>query len=90
MDDLVALKALSLTCKCLFGATRPLIHQRLVCWDSRTGNPKPEVSLFRGDPGTPRRLIEADRSGLLRYTQHLTFKLKSDSFSPNFNLRDMQ
>ena len=31
LDDLKALKACSLTCKCLFGATRPLIHRRLIC-----------------------------------------------------------
>jgi len=67
LDNLAALKACSLTCKRLFGATRPLIHQRLVC----LGRPnKPKRSLF-STPGAFNELIDRDRLGILRYTRHL-------------------
>ena len=96
LDDPDALRACSLTCKCLFGATRPLIHERLVCLGSRPERPKVAGSLFsRHDrnpetPGTFERLIDADRLGVLRYTRHLTFKPKNGSINPHFNPRDMQ
>ena len=86
-DDLNDLKACSLTCKHLFGATRPLIHQRL-CLASRpdlTTHSKPKRSLFSRRESAPKafeRLIDADRSGLLRYTRHLTFKIGGGSLSP--------
>ena len=81
-DDPDALTACSLTCKSLFGATRPLIHQRLVCC-------KPKGSLFtrlKGDPGTFERLANAERSGLLHYTRHLTIKMENGPLHP----REMQ
>ena len=85
LDDLNALKACSRTCKSLFGATRPLIHQRL-CLVSRPaglGHPKePRSSLRKRTPEAFKRLIDADRSGLLRYTRYLTFKIEDDSFNP--------
>ena len=78
MDDLGALKACSLTCKFFFRATRPLIHQRLVCSDSRKVHAKlkwPFLSRRRKrDPGAFERLIDADRLGVLPYTRHLTLK----------------
>jgi len=91
-DDLGALKAFSLTCKCLFGATRPLIHQQLVCVDSTPDhNPKGSpLGCHEGDPGAFERLIDADRSGVLRFTRHLTLKPKDDSFSPHFEPGDLQ
>ena len=79
LDDLDALKVSSLTCKRLFGATRPLIHQRLVCLGSRLDGPKPNGSLFsrrKRNPGLFERLVDADRSGVLHYTQHLTIKVE--------------
>ena len=79
LADLDALKASSLTCKHLFGATRPLIHQRLVCLGSTPDPPKHKESLFsrrQRAPGMFERLIEADRSGVLHYTRHLTIKLE--------------
>ena len=91
-DDLAALKACSLTCKHLFGATRPLIHQRL-CLATRLDwmpYPKPKVSLFgrrKRPPEAFGRLIDADRSGLLRYTRHLTFKIEGGPFVPS-NIRE--
>ena len=81
LDDPGALKASSLTCKRLFGATRPLIHRRLVCLGSRPVLPKPKESLFsrrERDPGLFERLVYADRSGVLRYAQHLIIKLEED------------
>ena len=93
LGDLDALKACSLTCKRLFGATRPLIHQRLVLVDSRPEHPEPKQSLFRSwkrDPGAFSRLVDADRSGILRYTRHLTLKLENASSRPRFNPTDMQ
>ena len=92
LDSLDALKACSLTCKHLFGAARPLIHQRLVCVDSR---PDPLIlngSLFTCPKRYPafERLIDADRSGVLYYTQHLTFEPKPNSLLPRFDPRDMQ
>ena len=92
LDDLGALKACSLTCKCLFGATRPLIHQRLVCLDSRPDLSKSKGSLFsyKRIPGAFDQLIDADRSGILPYTQHLTFKPGKDTLNPRFHPRDMR
>ena len=88
LSDLGTLKACSLTCKRLFGATRPLIHRRFVCSDSRSTLPTaPKLFLFSGRdiyPGPFGRLIDADRSGLLRYTRHLTFQPSSDSLKPSF------
>jgi len=87
LDDLDALKACSLTCKPLFGATRPLIHRR-VCLASRPAwmeRSKPTGSLFklrRGCPEAFERLVNADRSGLLRYTRQLTFKMDDGSVNP--------
>jgi len=89
LDDLDSLKACSLTSKCLLGATRPLIHRRLVCLRLRPEGPEPKTSLFsrrKRDPGAFGRLVEADHSGVLRYTQHLTIKLEDHSLSA----RDMQ
>ena len=93
LGDLDALKACSLVCKHLFGATRPLIHQRLLCLDSRPEHPEPKKSLFsrfRRDPRAFGRLIDADRSGVLRYTRHLTFKPEDGASGPRFNPRDMR
>jgi len=91
LDDLDALKACSLTCKFLFGATRPLIHQRLVCLDSRLVHPKPMRSLFsRHKNGAFERLVDADRSGTIRYTRHLTFKPIVNFPKPSFEPTDMQ
>ena len=93
LDDLPSLKACSLTCKHLFGLTRPLIHQRLVCPGSRPGHPKPKVSLFgrhKKDPGAFERLIDADRSGVLHYTRHLIFKPKRYGPDPYFKPNDLQ
>jgi len=85
LDDLNALKACSRTCKSLFGATRPLIHQRL-CLVSRSallGYPKESrSSLRKRGPEAFKPLIVADRSGLLRYTRYLTFKMGDGSFNP--------
>ena len=83
VGDLDALKACSLTCKLLFGATRPLIHRRL-CLASRPdwmSPSKPKGFLFNR-PEAFERLINPDRSGLLRYTRRLTFKIKDGSFTP--------
>jgi len=87
LDDLDALEACSLTCKPLFGATRPLIHQRmcLVSKPPYLGYPKPKEPLFsfcRGGPEAFERLVVANRSGLLRYTRYLTFKMDDGSFNP--------
>ena len=83
LDDLPTLEACSLTSKCFFGATRPLIHRRLVCLGSRPEHPKPKISLFsRPRLGVFGRLIEADRSGVLHYTKHLTIKLEDGSLNP--------
>jgi len=93
LDDLDALKACSLTCKCLFGAIRPLIHQRLVCLDTRPRYPKPKRSLFsrlRKDPGAFERLADAGRSGVLRYTRHLTFKPTGTRYNPPFYPKHLQ
>ena len=87
LDDLGALKACSLTCKPLFGATRPLVHQR-VCLTSKPTwmeGSKPKGSLFglrRKGPETFERLVDADRLDLLHYIRHLTFKTGDDSFTP--------
>jgi len=91
LGDLNALKASSLTCKHLFGATRPLIHQRLVCSGS-TSTPDPTnpkgflFSRRQRVPGVFERLIEADRSGVLRYTRHLTIKVEDG----HLNQRDVE
>jgi len=79
LDNFAALKACSLTCKRLFGATRPLIHQRLVCWGSAPNPIKPKRSLFsrrQREPGDFEQLIDRDRLGILRYTRHLTLRRK--------------
>jgi len=79
LDDPPTLKACSLTCKCLFGATRPLIHRRLVCSGSRPERPKPKIPLFsrrKRDSGAFGWLIDVDRSGILLYTQHLTVNFR--------------
>jgi len=87
LDDLDTLKACSLTCKPLFGATRPLIHQRF-CLASRPAwmeRSKPKSSLFGlrwGGPEAFERLVDADRSGLLHYTRHLIFKMDAGSVNP--------
>jgi len=93
LDDLGSLTACSLTCKRLFGATRPLIHRQLVCLDPRPNLPKRKKSLLsrcKKDPGPFERLIEADRSGILRYTRQLTLKPKDGSLRPRFNPKDLQ
>jgi len=91
LDDLDALKSCSLTCKFLFGAARPLIHRRLVCLDSRPAHPKPMRSLFsRHKSGAFERLTDADRSGTIRYTRHLTFKPIVNFPKPSFEPTDMQ
>jgi len=85
LDDLNALRACSRTCKSLFGATRPLVHQQLylVSRPPWLGYPKePRSSLRRRGPEAFKRLIDADRLGLLRYTRHLTFKMGDGSFNP--------
>ena len=91
LDDLAALKACSLTCKHLFGATRPTLHQRLrlVSWPPDVKLPKPKGSLFsprRGDTGAFERLVDADRLGLLGYIRHITFEMGNGSF----NLENMR
>ena len=83
LNDLNALKACSRTCKSLFGATRPLIHQRLClvskpAWNSE----KPRSSHRQRGPESFDRLVDADRLGLLRYTRYLTFKMEDGSFNP--------
>jgi len=93
LDDLGALKAFSLTCKCLFGATRPLVHQRVVCVDPRPTVYQPKGSVLprlKGSPGAFEQLIDTDRSGVLRYTIHLTFKPGDDSCNPPFEPGDLQ
>ena len=85
LDDPEALRACSLTCKILFSAARPLIHQRLYLV-SGPERPVPGGSLFgrnrRGGHRGFERLIEVDHSGLLHYTRHLTFRMKDGSFNP--------
>ena len=97
LGDIGALKACSLTCKRLFGATRPLIHRRLVCSDSRPALPAaPKGFLFSGrkiypgEPGAFDRLTDVDRSGLLHYARHLTFEPRDGSFKPAFEPRDLR
>jgi len=93
LEDLHALKACSLTCKHLFGAARPLIHQRLACFDSRPEYPKPGRWLFsrhKKDPGAFERLIDAGRSGVLPYTRHLILKPKYHHSYPRFSPSDLQ
>ena len=93
LDDPAALRAFSLTCKRLFSTTRPLIHQRLVCLDSRSNLPKPKGPLFsrrKRDPGAFDRLIDADRLGVLRYTQHLALKLNPLADYPRLNPDDLK
>lgn len=83
-DDLGALKACSLTCKRLFGATRRFIHQRLVCLDLRPDHTKSKGSLLgrrkRGVGALDlKQLIDA---GVLHFTRHLTFETEGRSFNP--------
>ena len=85
LDDLDALTACSLTCKRLFGATRHFIHQRLVCSDSRLDHTKPRRSRLgrrKRSPGAFERLIDAERAGVLHFTQHLAFKAEDGSLDP--------
>ena len=96
-DDPETLKACSLTCKSLFGATRVLIHRRFVCLGSWPEHTKPKPSLLGAfsrhkirDPGAFEQLIDADRSGFLPYTQYLTLKPKHAYYSPRFTPREMQ
>ena len=89
LDDPNALKACSLTCKHLFGATRPIIHERVYLTSRPTWmeRPKPKGSLFglrRKGPETFERLVDADRAGLLRYVRYLTFKMGDGSFHPEY------
>ena len=93
LEDLGALKACPLTCKFLFRATRPLIHQWLMCVCSRRVRPKQKIPLLscrKRDPGAFELLIDADRSGVLPYTRHLTFKPDHAYSYPFFNPRDLQ
>ena len=93
LDDLPTLKTCSLTCKCLFGATRPFIHRRLVCLGSRPEHPKPKRTLFsrrKRDPGIFKQLTNPDLLGVLHYTRHLTLKPKHIYYSPHFNPGDIQ
>ena len=87
-----ALKACSLTSKHFLSATRPLIHQRLYL-TSDTGQtleyPGPRrpsltkpFSCRESVPEAFERLIDADRSGLLCHTRHLTFKIINGTLSP--------
>jgi len=90
LDDLGALRACSLTCRYLFGAARPYIHQRLVCVYLR---PEPKWWLFgrcKGTSGAFGRLIDADRLGVLRYTRHLSFKVEACYPDPGYNLKDLE
>ena len=92
LDDLSALKACSRTCKSLFGATRPILHQRVCLASSsvQAGRPKAKGSLFsprRGDFEAFERLVDADRSGTLRYIQHLTFKMGNSFPTPENMLK---
>ena len=50
VDDL---EACSLTRKFFFDATRPLIHQRLICSSSEKVHPKPEWPLLSRRKRTP-------------------------------------
>jgi len=50
VDDL---EACSLTCKFFFDATRPLIHQRLICSSSEKVHPKPKWPLLSRRKRTP-------------------------------------
>lgn len=93
LGDLRSLKACSLTCKRLFDATRPLIHQHLVCFDPRPHHSKPRrwpFSRRKRDPGPFKRLIDADRSGVLPYTRYLTFKAKYPYSSAFFDPSHLQ
>ena len=90
LDDSGALKACSLTCKCLFGATRPLIHRHLVCSDTRLTLPTRKESHFGRRPWPFEQLINADRSGVLRFAQQLTFKPEGGTPRPHFKPRDLQ
>jgi len=94
-DDLYALQACSLACKRMLFTTRPLIHQRLACFDSRTEHPKPERRLFSRrkkeiSPGAFERLIDAAHSGVLHYTQHLTLGPKYHHSYTGFNPSHLQ
>jgi len=95
LDDLYALQACSLTSKRLLCTTKPLIHQRLVCFDSRPENPKEERRLFSRrkkeiPPGAFERLTDADRSGVLPYTRYLTLGPKDHHSYSSFNPSDLQ
>lgn len=91
LDNLGALKACSLACKRLFGATRPLIHQRL-CLAPRpdlTTHSKPMLSLFsrrKRVHEASERWTDPKRLVLLRYTRYLTLWMRDDASDP----RDVQ
>ena len=81
------MKACSLTCKPLFGATRTTIHQRVYLTSRQTWMEGPEpkgspFSLRRKGPEILERLADADRSGLLPYIRSLAFKIEDGSFLP--------
>jgi len=85
LDDPDALTACSLTCKRLFGATRHFIHQRLACSDSRPDHTRLKGSPLgrrKRGPGAFEQLIDADRAGVLHFTQHLSFKAEDGSLNP--------
>ena len=92
-DNVGALKACSLTCKRMFDAARPYIHQRHVCFYSKLGHVKPKSGLFthrRRASGAFEQLIYLDRLGVLRYTRRLAFEVKYTSHHPPFDLGDLQ
>ena len=93
LGDPEALGAFSQTCKHLFCTTRPLIHERLVCLDSRPAFHKPKGPLFnrrKRHPGAFGRLVDADRLGVLPYTRHLTLGLEQGLYYPRFNPGDVK
>lgn len=87
LDDLGALKACSLTCRHLFGATRPLIHRRfrLVLKPDWAIHSKRKGLLFSRlwrRSKVPERSVDVERLGLLRYALHLTLMMKDRAFDP--------
>jgi len=90
LDDPDALRSCSLTCKLLFGATRPLIHQRLVCSETKPGRPTLRRFLSSRGPGAFERLIDADRLGVLPYTRHLALTSKPFAYHPRFGPGDLK
>ena len=77
----------------MFDATRPLIHQRLVCLGSIKAHSKPTGSLLgnpKRTPGVFERLVDADRSGVLPHTRRLTFKPSHTNSYQYFYPRHLQ